>query len=398
MKKHIQQLAAISRKRERTIIGLMSGTSLDGLDVAVCTISGSGTGIRVRVRGFDTIPYADQFKTEVRKVFAKRDIDFQHLTLLNVYVAEQQAAMVLAALKRMEIAPDEIDLIASHGQTVFHAPRTFHELPEWPNATLQIGDGDHFARRTGIITISDFRQKHLAAGGEGAPLALYGDYFLFSKRGQDRFLLNLGGIANFTFLPADGDTAKSFATDTGPGNTLLDAFARSEFGVAFDRDGLLAANGHGEAQLLQYLLDDPFFALPFPKTSGPEYFSEAWVQKAIERLPKARVNPYNLMATLAQLTADTVADAIKTVALTGKKQELFVSGGGAHNPMIMKGLKEHLPNWNIYPMEVLGVHGDAKEAVLFAVLANETVAGRTADDAVLGGIPVVSMGKISFPG
>jgi anhydro-N-acetylmuramic acid kinase len=397
MKKHIQSLAAISKKQERTIVGLMSGTSLDGLDVAVCNISGAGAQMRVKVRAFDTLPYPDTFKEEVRKVFAKRTIDFQHLTLLNVYVAEVQAAMILEALRRFQIETSEIDLLASHGQTVFHAPRIFHELPDWPNATLQIGDGDHLARRTGILTISDFRQKHLAAGGEGAPLALYGDYFLFSKRGEDRFLLNLGGIANFTFLPADGDTTKAFATDTGPGNTLLDAFARSEFGVPFDRDGLLAANGRVDEQLLSIFLRDAFFPLPFPKTSGPEYFSAEWVQRALAQLPKGRTNPYDLMATLARLTADTVADAIQTVALTGKKQKIFVSGGGAHNPMIMKGLKERFPDWLIAPMETLGVHGDAKEAVLFAALANETVAGHTPEDAVLGGVPLVSMGKISLP-
>jgi anhydro-N-acetylmuramic acid kinase len=398
MKKHIQQLSAIARKKKRTIAGLMSGTSLDGLDVAVCDISGAGRRMRLHLRGFETIPYDEKFQTEIRKVFAQKIIDLQHLTLLNVYVAEQQADMLLQALHRMHLPPSDIDLVASHGQTVFHAPRIFHGLHDWPNATLQIGDGDHFARRCGIITISDFRQKHLAAGGEGAPLALYGDYFLFSRPGEDRFLLNLGGIANFTFLPADGDSDKAFATDTGPGNTLLDAFARALFQVPFDRDGLLAANGRVEESVLNHLLHDPFFALPFPKTSGPEYFSEAWVQAALHHLPKGRINPYDLMATLARLTADTVAGAIQQVGLTGRRQALYISGGGAHNPAIVERLKQHFPKWHLAPMSALGIDGDAKEAVLFAALANETVAGTTPPDAVLGGVPLVSMGKVSFPG
>jgi anhydro-N-acetylmuramic acid kinase len=397
MKKHIRRLAAISAKRERIIIGLMSGTSLDGLDVALCSFSGTGSRSKVKVLQFETVGYDAAFKTAVREVFAKRDIDFQHLALLNVEVAERHAAMILDCLRRWAFDPAEVDLIASHGQTVFHAPRIFHGLDGRPDATLQIGDGDHIARRTGIVTLSDFRQKHIAAGGEGAPLALYGDYFLFSKKGEDRYLLNLGGIANFTFLPADGDTAKAFATDTGPGNTLLDAFAQALFGVPFDENAALARNGRVLEGLLEDLRADPFFRLPFPKTSGPEYFSAEWVQAAVRRLPKGHSNPYDLMATLARLTAVTVADAIKTVVPTDKRRGLYLSGGGAHNPLIKSGLEELLPDFPIRPMEKLGIHGDAKEAVLFAALANETVAGSAEAGAVLGGVPLVSMGKISFP-
>ncbi|MEO6760690.1 MAG: anhydro-N-acetylmuramic acid kinase, partial [Saprospiraceae bacterium] len=214
MRHHVQRLAALAEQPSRRIVGLMSGTSLDGLDVALCRFTGNGAETQVVVEQFATRPYDEGFKAEIRRVFAKREVDFQHLTLLNVVIAERHAAIVLECLRTWQVEPAEVDLIASHGQTVFHAPRIFHGLDDYPHATLQIGDGDHLARRTGILTISDFRQKHLAAGGEGAPLALYGDYFLFSQPGEDRFLLNLGGIANFTFLPADGDPAKAFATDT----------------------------------------------------------------------------------------------------------------------------------------------------------------------------------------
>ena len=188
MKQHIFQLSAIARKRTRLIIGLMSGTSLDGLDVALCALTGAGQKTKVEVLQFETLPYDEDFKDEIRRVFARKEIEFQHLVLLNVMVAERHADMVNKCLKKWNIKSKTIDLLASHGQTVFHAPRTFHGLEAYPNATLQIGDGDHLARRTGIITLSDFRQKHLAAGGEGAPLALYGDYFLFSKKGEERFL------------------------------------------------------------------------------------------------------------------------------------------------------------------------------------------------------------------
>ena len=395
---HIQQLSRIARQRSRRIIGLMSGTSLDGLDVALCRFEGAGQRTKFEVEAFETVPYDEAFKTEVRKVFAKKEIDFQHLTLLNVTVAEHQADIVNRCLRKWNVAPESVDLVASHGQTVFHAPRVFHGLADWPNATLQIGDGDHFARRTGIITLSDFRQKHCAAGGEGAPLALYGDYFLFSKKGEDRFLLNLGGIANFTFLPGNGDPTLAFATDTGPGNTLLDAFARALFNVPFDENALLAQNGLPDQRLLDIFRSEPFFAKPFPKTIGPELFSLEWVQAAIRQLPKGSPNPYDLMATLTRLTADTVAEAMLRTAPTVRKRKLYLSGGGAHNPLIHRFLQENLPGWDICQMAELGVHGDAKEAMLFAVLANETVAGRETKGEVLGGVPLVGMGKISLPG
>ncbi len=398
MRQHIRQLAALAEQPARRIVGLMSGTSLDGLDVALCHCTGTGAQTRVVVEQFTTVPYDDAFKADIRRVFARKEVEFQYLTLLNVMVAERHAAMVLDCLRQWQVPPGAVDLIASHGQTVFHAPRIFHGLAGYPNATLQIGDGDHLARRTGLLTVSDFRQKHLAAGGEGAPLALYGDYFLFSQAGEDRFLLNLGGIANFTFLPGDGDPAKAFATDTGPGNTLLDAFARTLFGVPFDADALLASAGVVDPGLLDVLRSDPFFAAPFPKTSGPELFNATWVETAVRQLPKGHRNPYNLMATLTQLTAGTVADALRRVALTVSHPTLYVSGGGAHNPLIWKYLQDELPGWPMHPMATLGIHGDAKEAVLFAVLANEAIAGNSQEALVLGGIPLISMGKISLPG
>jgi anhydro-N-acetylmuramic acid kinase len=377
----------------------MSGTSLDGLDLALCRFKGTGTRTRVELMRFATLPYEGRFREEVWRVFAKKEVDFQHLVLLNVIVAEEHARLVNQCLRAWGVAPSEVDLLASHGQTVFHAPKVFHGLPDYPNATLQIGDGDHLARRTGIITVSDFRQKHVAAGGEGAPLALYGDYLLFSKKEEERFLLNLGGIANFTYLPASGDKSLAFATDTGPGNTLLDSFARELFGVPFDEGARIASKGRADEYLLAELLREPFFSKPFPKTIGPELFSPAWAKGAMARMPKGRLNPYDLMATLSQLTAVSVSDAIKRVPLgaKGKKPKLYLSGGGAHNTLIVNSLRKKLPEFSFYPMSILGIDGDAKEAVLFAVLANETVAGANDPDSVLGGIPWVGMGKISFP-
>ena len=227
MNSNIESLYKIAQKPTRTIIGLMSGTSLDGLDVALCEISCSGEETEVKLIQFDTVDYSEDIKSEIRSVFAKQTIDFQKLVLLNEWIGSLHADMILECLNRWDIFPEKVDLIASHGQTVFHAPKILHQQEKFPNATLQIGDGDHIAVKTGIITLSDFRQKHVAAGGEGAPLAVYGDYFLFSKKEENRIMLNMGGISNFTYLPASNNPEEVFVTDTGTGNTLIDAFIRN---------------------------------------------------------------------------------------------------------------------------------------------------------------------------
>jgi anhydro-N-acetylmuramic acid kinase len=305
--------------------------------------------------------------------------------------------MILECLSEWSISTSEIDLIASHGQTVFHAPQKQHGIAGFPNATLQIGDGDHIAVKTGIITVSDFRQKHIAAGGEGAPLAVYGDYFLFSQKGESRILLNMGGIANFTFLPGSLDASAVFTTDTGPGNTLIDALARQHFGEPYDENGSIAASGAIDEALLKALKDAPFFEHPFPKTTGPEVFSADYVANAMRLSGRNAMEPRDLIATLTQFSAETISEAIRNATQAGEVFEVYASGGGAHNPTLMNAIGGLLGR-NIRLIDELGVSGDAKEAVLFAVLANEAVAGEALYFGKKKGVPGVSMGKISFPG
>jgi anhydro-N-acetylmuramic acid kinase len=396
MHKEILKLAHIAQKESRHIIGLMSGTSLDGLDIAWCEIKGIGTQSKVTIHAFHTEPYDNTFKKQIKQVFAQQQVDFQHLTLLNEEIALLHASIVQKCLKNWGQTSESIDLIASHGQTVFHAPKRLHQLPDRPNATLQIGDGDHLARQTGIITLSDFRQKHVAAGGEGAPLALYGDYLLFGNTTENRILLNVGGIANFTWLPAPTSNSNIFATDTGPGNTLIDAFAHLLFNVPFDQDGKLAKAGCVDAYLLKQLKAEPFFAQEFPKTTGPELFSIDWVNQLRKSLPKGQAghNPYNLLATLTALTAETIAEALQ-LATQHQPTPVFISGGGAHNPALIEMLHSALPNYTIQKTDILGISTDAKEAVLFALLANEAIAATHTN--YPKGILPVSMGKISLP-
>jgi anhydro-N-acetylmuramic acid kinase len=397
MNSNITRLAKIAGKKSRLIIGLMSGTSLDGLDVALCRISGSGLSTKVDLLKFQTVPYNSEFKSRILQVFAKRQIDFQSLCELNASIALLHGDVIVQCLKKWNYASTSIDIVASHGQTVFHSPRSITPKARI-NSTLQIGDGDHLAVKTGIITISDFRQKHVAKGGEGAPLAVYGDYLLFSKKGEDRLMLNLGGIGNFTYLPGTMDASKVFVTDTGPANTLLDQAVRLyRPDIQYDRDSLLAKKGTYNQELLKALKADMFFNLPFPKTIGPELFNMEYVLKAQRASGTESLSLEDLLATLTRLSAETIAIAIKKVIKNKKSFRLFLSGGGAHNPLMIQWVKEFLPSVQFNKMDDLGISGDAKEAVLFAVLANEALAGGRLHFGNRSKVPSVSMGKISFP-
>jgi anhydro-N-acetylmuramic acid kinase len=399
MNRNIATLASISQKQQRSIIGLMSGTSVDGLDIALCQISGSGHETSIELKAFETIAYAPDFKAEIKEVFSKKMVDFEKLTLLNPWVALQQSAMILSFLKKHGIDTGEVDLIASHGQTVYHGPKALHGREKFGNATLQIGDGDHMAVATGIITISDFRQKHIAAGGEGAPLAVYGDYFIFSKKGEDRIMLNMGGIANFTFLPGTMDANKIFSTDTGPGNTMMDALIQQHFPEKyFDEDAAIAKQGTVNETLLRALKDHPFFQQSFPKTTGPELFNLSYLETAKQKAGIKDLSVYDTMATLNLFSAQTIAEAVQKTMQGNDSFVLYASGGGMHNPLLMKNIQQLLPNVIIKHTNELGIHPDAKEAVLFAILANECVAGGDVEfGKELKGIPSVTMGKISFP-
>ncbi|MBX2901582.1 MAG: anhydro-N-acetylmuramic acid kinase [Cyclobacteriaceae bacterium] len=394
MNKNIAALQRIASKKSRLLIGLMSGTSLDGLDVALCRIHGSGQNTRISLEGFQTWPYTSKFKNSILEIFAKPVIDFQRLTELNAVIGRTHGQLVLKSLRQWKVNPRQVDAIASHGQTVFHAPRFLYPQAQC-HATLQIGDGDHLAVETGIITISDFRQKHVAKGGEGAPLAVYGDYLLFSKQGENRLLLNAGGIGNFTYLPASGSAAEVFVTDTGPANTLLDQAVRKYTGRAFDKNSRLAKTGTYNRALLEALKGHPFFKQKLPKTIGPELFNLDYLAAAQRNSNTENCSVPDLLATLTRFSAVTMADTIKGI-IGKKKFDLYVSGGGAHNPLMMQWLEALLPTVTFYKMDTLGIPGDAKEAVLFAVLANEALAGGLTNFGKRSKIPSVSMGKISF--
>jgi anhydro-N-acetylmuramic acid kinase len=417
MNQHLKKLYELSNTSSRVIIGLMSGTSLDGLDVALCRFHGSGLETKTELLKFKTIPYAADFKEELKSISFKEEVDLQKVTLLNAFIGTYHGELILQCLKEWGFPVEQVDLIASHGQTIFHAPISKHHLLEWPNATLQIGDGDHLAVKTGIITLSDFRQKHIAAGGEGAPLAVYGDYLIFSSPDEDRILLNIGGIANFTYLPSGRNPDLVFSTDVGPGNTMMDQFVQLNYpGLQYDENAALAVAGKVNHALLKELSTDPFFDLDFPKTTGPELFNLEYLNKALKASGQAddknhsNISNEDILATLCEFTAMGIVNAIQR-SIADLKQtlhlhhdelnyapdfEIYLSGGGMHNPLLVQKLSEKL-NKTLRNTNELEVDPDGKEAVLFALLANECVTGGRLDFGSRPGLPSVSMGKLSLP-
>ncbi len=397
MNKFIHQLSEIAGKKSRKIIGLMSGTSLDGLDIALCNIEGSGRQMKLTLENFTTVEYDADFKSLVKQVFSKEIVNLRHLTLLNEWIGKQHAAILNKTLVGWGISNSSVDLIASHGQTIYHAPQSLHGDQKFGNGTLQIGDGDHLAVNTNIICISDFRQKHIAAGGEGAPLAAYGDYLLFSEDNYDVFLLNIGGISNFSFIPSAGSPDKMFSSDVGPGNTMMDAWMQTKYAdQSFDKDARVARAGTVHDGLLSALLHNDFLHAALPKTTGPELFNLGYLERVKKLSGTEDISFEDTMATLNRFTANCIIAAMEP--LVSEKAKVYISGGGMHNPLLLSHLKNGLPQLNILSTAEKGINPDAKEAVLFAILANEAVAGN-ADQypKAVSNMPACTMGKISFP-
>jgi len=380
----------ITNKKSRLIIGLMSGTSLDGVDIALCKISGSGFDTAIELIAFETVPYNDQFKQELIQISSREQVSLYAFTMLHQRIAKHHAQQISSFIAKHGYQPGQIDLIGSHGQTVYHIPRNGNQGA----ATLQLGDADHLATLTGIPVVSDFRQQHIAAGGEGAPLAPYGDLILFRNKDHSNMLINIGGISNFSFIPA-GKTSVLYS-DTGPGNTLINQVVRNYLSVDMDEDGILASRGKTSERLLNEMLDDEFFKRAFPKSTGPERFNAGWLDDKMKKL-NLSLSTEDLVNTITMLTVKSVSAAIKEICKNQKGVQIFISGGGVHNRYMMKKLGAELSAYPISDTRSIGLEPDAKEAILFAILANEAVVGDP-DIFKHSGLLPVRMGKISFPG
>lgn len=346
-------------------IGLISGTSADGIDAALVRFAP-----RCELLLGRTFPWEPALRERLVALGQGGDIaSLDELGMLDVAVAEAFAAAALALAAEAGMPAGRIRAIGSHGQTLRHRPQARCPF------TLQIGDGSVIAERTSIATACDFRRRDMAAGGQGAPLVPAFHAALLNASDEDRAVLNLGGIGNYTLLPCAGDV-RGF--DTGPANALMDAWCLRHAGAAYDADGRLAAAGQVDAALLARLLDEPWFALPPPKSTGREQFHLDWVEARLRGHERVE----DVQATLLELTAVTAADALK--ATQPSTTRVLACGGGVHNPLLMARIAAHLPGIRIESTALHGLDPDYVEAMAFAWLARETLAGRP------GNLPAVT--------
>lgn len=388
---------------ERYAIGLMSGTSLDGVDAAVCRVTKTGSGpleYDLSVESFETAEYDEAFRNHLEALTDAETSTIDDITLSNVALGEVFAAAAEQARKAAEVARSEIDVIGSHGQTVWHVSERL-QLPGGvgrSRGTLQIGDGSVIADRTGMTTVSDFRSRDVAAGGHGAPLAPLLDASQFAAGDRVRVLQNVGGIGNCTVLPPDPALDDLVAFDTGPGNMVIDGVVMllSDGQRSFDEDGALAAAGAVDDDLVATFLDEPYFQAAPPKTTGREHFGRAYAEGFVAASRERGLADEDIVATATALTARSIADAYDRFA-PQYPDEVYVSGGGANNPTLMAML-EGAVDAPVHRLNTLGMDGDAKEAALFALLAVTRLDGvpNNVPQATGADEPVV-MGKVSLP-
>ncbi len=356
------------------IIGLMSGTSADGIDAALCELSGAPPRLQARILHARTFPYAETLRRRVLEACLPSKSRVDALCQLNADLGEAFAEAVRALLTEAERAPDEVALVGSHGQTVWHMVQPDGRA----TATLQIGEAAIIAERTGITTVSNFRPRDIAAGGQGAPLTAYADWLLLRHAEHWRAVQNIGGIGNVTFLPplADTDSAP-LAFDTGPGNALIDEAMRMLTGGAqhYDKDGQLAARGHVDEAWLAKLLAHPYFVRTPPKSTGRELFGAEMAAALVSEGRARGLENADIVATLTALTAASIADAYQRFA-PAPAREVIIGGGGAHNRTLLAMLRARLAPAAVHTHEALGLDSDFKEALVFALLAYETWHGR----------------------
>lgn len=370
----------MGRVRLMRVLGMMSGTSADGIDVALVRISGAPAAISARLEGHHHVRFPARLRKAILDIANGTQTTAAEISQLNFRLGEEFAAAAIAACKRWRVPLAKINLIGSHGQTIFHqgAPAPFLGGRRIAS-TLQIGEPSVIAARTGVTTIGDFRPADIAAGGQGAPLVPFVDYLMYRAKRLGRVALNIGGIANVTVIPAGARPQDVFAFDTGPGNMVIDALVEwaTRGRMKFDRDAGNAMRGRLLPGLIQQLLREPYLRKRPPKTAGREQFGRAFAERIIAWSRKHRAAREDLVHTVTAFTYLSIVDAFKRFILPrARVDEVIVAGGGARNPMIMAGLAEELPGIGFYAAGSYGVPSQAKEAFAFAILAYEAFHGR----------------------
>jgi anhydro-N-acetylmuramic acid kinase len=369
-------LSHLIDKPTRRIIGFMSGTSTDGIDTVVVEVSGARRETKVKILAFRTYPYDPEIRRRIFAIYPPHRLSGRVVTRLSFDLGEAFARAALDILTESGLKPADVDLISHHGVFIYHEPAD--RARGRPGAHLEIGEPAVIAERTGIPVVADLRVRDVAAGGNGSPLSPYVDWILFADSIKGRAVQNIGGIANVTGLPPNARIEEIQSFDTGPGNMLVDGLvARFTHGrETFDRDGERAARGRVDPALLDHLVQTPFIQMAPPKAAGRENFGETFLQRLLRRADALRLGEDDVLATATAFTVEAIASSYEQFfAPRFTIDEAILGGGGVHNRTMMRMLKERLPRINWLRHEDFGIDGDAREAITWAVLANESIQG-----------------------
>lgn len=378
------------------VIGLISGTSSDGIDAALVDIRKNRGRIQLALIAFEVYPYPKSLPRQLIDLASGFPQSIANVCHLNFYVGELFAEAAREIARKGRVPLGKIELIGSHGQTVHHLPERKREGKRAIRSTLQIGEPSVIAERTGITTIADFRPRDMAAGGEGAPLTPYLHFLLLSDPKRSRAVVNIGGISNVTYLKADAALDKTVAFDMGPGNMVIDGLVRTLTGKEFDEGGKMARRGKADAALLSELMRHPFIRRKPPKSTGREVFGASMVASILQSTRMRRLPPEDLVATATAFTASAISENIRRFILKrGSLHEVIVGGGGVRNPVLMERLSELLAPIPVQPFEAFGHESRAIEAMTFALFAYQTFHGQPTNiPSVTGARRPVLLGKI----
>ncbi|MGB9729175.1 MAG: anhydro-N-acetylmuramic acid kinase AnmK [Thermoprotei archaeon] len=392
----IDRIEHIRKKEKRTVIGLMSGTSADGIDAILVELNGSGLETKFKIINFLVEKYPDEIRNYIFKTFEKGKVS--DVSILNFVLGELFANACINLIKSSGLNMNDVDLIGSHGQTIFHMPIPINVGGMRIKSTLQIGEPAVIAERTNLPVVADFRVRDVAAGGHGAPIVSYVDYILFRDKTKTRLIQNIGGIANVTVVPKDATLDNVYGFDTGPGNMMIDAAVKilTKGKLTYDKNGNLAFSGRVQEKLLKQLMKHPYILTLPPKTTGREMFGENYTRRLIIKWLHNGYTPEDIITTLTEFTVQSIIENYKHFIFPKHNvSEVILGGGGAYNKYIVSRLKEELKHIKISLHEDYGIQSKLKEALAISILANETLNGNTNNiPNVTGATRPVVMGKI----
>lgn len=354
---------------EKRAIGIMSGTSLDGIDVVLASIQGMNRQTKIRQIAFETYPIDGKLKQDLLQAMDPKQSSVELICHLNVELAYAFSDAVISLCQRENIPLESIDFVASHGQTVYHITQGMGQLTP---SSLQLGDGSVMAQRLKTTVVTNFRNADIAMGGQGAPLVPFVDDILFHSDTHTRVIHNIGGISNVTVMRKDRNLDQMIAFDTGPGNMMINRAMEVLYGKPYDHDGQVARSGAPIDSLVQDVLKHPYFNQKPPKSTGRELFGLSWTDQILDRYKKH--SREDIVRSMTEIVIESIVKSYRNLIISeGKPDEIYFCGGGAHNVYLVERLKKAMPDIPIRTLDVLGYSMDAKEALAFIILANQTL-------------------------